>query len=400
MRQHGRLLPRALERLNIKRGGVASALAAAAVMAVAITILPPPIYAAEKIVTPVITKSVAQQYKDGPQTWQSIADANVGEPITYQIKGTLPTNWDDFDTYQYEFHDLPDAALAVDASSVKIELVDESGSVKCDLTDGFVVTTPSARGAEWTATASDLKALAPRATVKDTVVLTYKATFDPEKAKPGTDNLYRNVAYLMYSSRPFTQNAVGRSKDAEASIVTWALSLTKVDSRNQDNKLAGAKFTVQASDGCYLAQDGSHVSQPVEHKTDADGVIRIDGISGGTYTVAETCAPKGFAKYVESFHVSIDADLTAADPTLTVAVPESNASAKADPTKGVASLRVPNAPAEDGATVAAKHGPSVLGMPQTGDASLDAAVAAVALGFICIVVALVIARRNKNQDRG
>ena len=113
-------------------------------MAVAISILPPPIYAAEKIVTPVITKSVAQQHKDGSQTWQSIADANVGEPITYQIKGTLPTNWDDFNTYQYEFHDLPDAALAVDASSVKIELVDESGSVKCDLTDGFVVTTPSA----------------------------------------------------------------------------------------------------------------------------------------------------------------------------------------------------------------------------------------------------------------
>lgn len=400
MRQHGRLLPRALERLNIKRGGVASALAAAAAMAIAISILPPPIYAAEKIVTPVINKSVAQQHKDGPQTWQSIADANAGEPITYQIKGTLPTNWEDFTTYQYEFHDRPDAALAVDASSVKIELVDESGSVKCDLTDGFVVAASSARGAEWTATTADLKAFAPNATAKDAVVLTYKATLDPAKAKPGTDNLYRNVAYLTYSSQPLMQNAVGRSKDAEANIVTWALSLTKVDSRNQDNKLAGAVFTVQAPDGCYLAQDGSHVSQPVEHETDADGVIRIDGIAGGTYTVTETCAPKGFAKYADPFHVTIDADLTAADPTLTVAVPESNASAKADPAKGIASLRVPNAPAKDGATVAAKHGPSVLGMPQTGDTSLNAAVAAVALGFICIVVALAIARRNKNQDRG
>lgn len=157
---------------------------------------------------------------------------------------------------------------------------------------------------------------------------------------------------------------------------------------------------MRASDGCYLAQDGSHVSRSVEHKTDADGVIRIDGIAGGTYTVAETCAPKGFAKYAEPFHVTIDACLTAADPTLTVSVPESNASAKVDPAKGVASLRVPNAPAEDGATDTAKHGPSVLGMPQTGDTSLDAAVAAVTLGFICIVVALAIARRNKNQDRG
>lgn len=65
-----------------------------------------------------------------------------------------------------------------------------------------------------------------------------------------------------------------------------------------NEKLAGAKFTIQAtgaddnaSKNLYVQADGTLGENPHEFTTDANGVIDIVGLDAGTYTVKETQAP-------------------------------------------------------------------------------------------------------------
>lgn len=378
--------------LNNKWEGVAYRAIAAACIALAIFATPVAGYAAEKITTPVIEKTVLQVHADGSSSWQRVADVSAGEPAMFRLVGTLPSNWEEFKFYRYEFIDTADAALAVDASSVTVELIDRDGAVKQDLTDAFTVEAPDAVGSAWSASIADLKAVAASAVRTDKLVLTYKAALDSERVAAGVQNAYTNVAYLEYTSKPFT-TAIGRSVEAEAQVVTWGMRLTKVDEDKQDTVLANAAFTIQAVDGCYLAADGSHATDPHEFISDKTGKVSVTGLASGIYTVTETRAPKGYAKYAKPFHVVIESSLDQDDPGLTVTVKESNASAQADPQAGVAALRVPNA-REKGTAVL----PSIIGMPQTGDRTFYAIVLVVGLGVACLAIAKTM-RRNKNNEQ-
>ena len=55
-------------------------------------------------------------------SWGDVADASTGVEVAYRITGTLPSNWDDFTTYYYEFHDALDRQLVIDVASVKISV--------------------------------------------------------------------------------------------------------------------------------------------------------------------------------------------------------------------------------------------------------------------------------------
>ena len=76
----------------------------------------------EKIATPTVEKQIAEVKPDGTLMWGDVADAEAGVEVPYRVVGTLPSNWDDFDTYHYEFSDALDPQLVIDLSSVKITL--------------------------------------------------------------------------------------------------------------------------------------------------------------------------------------------------------------------------------------------------------------------------------------
>lgn len=92
-----------------------------------------PVYASsgsdevEKIESPTVQKEIAEVGQNGALSWGDVADAQVGVEVPYRITGTLPSNWDDFDTYYYEFHDMLDPQLVIDASSVKITIAGGGG---------------------------------------------------------------------------------------------------------------------------------------------------------------------------------------------------------------------------------------------------------------------------------
>ena len=50
------------------------------------------------------------------------ADKAIGDTVTYELKGTLPSNYADYETYKYVFHDTISAGQAIDFDSFTIKL--------------------------------------------------------------------------------------------------------------------------------------------------------------------------------------------------------------------------------------------------------------------------------------
>lgn len=368
------------------RGGVTNLLALTLLAALC---LPFVARAAEKVVTPVITKTIEVTSASGSPVGQSMADAAVGENATYRLEGTLPSNWDDFKFYRYEFHDQPDAGIEVDLSSVRVALVDEKGEQKRDLTSWFVVSDFSDDDS-WSATIDDLKAEAPDALASDKVVLTYEAALEPAWAVSGTANARDNTAYLVYTSKPFT-DALGQSKDSQASLVTWGLSLAKVDAEDTSRALAGAAFTLRAPDGRYVCADGTLSVSPQELSCDEKGLLQVVGLASGTYELAEMRAPEGYDLPGQSYHVTISADLTGEKSGLSVTIEESSETSELDAAEGMVSLVVPNA------KTAVSVIPSISGTPKTGDAERTAFSVLVALAGAFLVAMAVLQRRQVQE---
>lgn len=294
----------------------------------------------EKVETPVIEKEVEETYESGATGWQDVADVQVGESVSFRLTGSLPSNWDEFSSYLYEFHDeIPDG-LEADASTVSVALVSSDGEAtvsqasstassyahaaacsaasraavlstaadetSTDVTSSFEV---SLDGGSLQISCDDLKAAAPSASYGDTVVVTYEATLSPGAAT-GASGEYTGAACLEYTSKTWT-TARGQSLEDSATVVTWELSLAKV-AEGTGEALEGAVFTVQNADGSYVASDGTLSDSAVELSCGECGLLSVSGLDSGSYTVEEVAAPDGYDA-VGSFTLDLDSD-TVADP--------------------------------------------------------------------------------------
>lgn len=71
----------------------------------------------------------------------------------------------------------------------------------------------------------------------------------------------------------------------ENKLQTGAVTLTKIDAQNSENKLAGASFNLVDGDGRIVMQD---------LVTDDNGELTVDGLDPGIYAFVETVAPQGY----------------------------------------------------------------------------------------------------------
>lgn len=127
------------------------------------------------------------------------------------------------------------------------------------------------------------------------VTVTYKAKLTSAAVIGGAGN--SNTVALTYSNNPNT-NSEGTSTSSAARDYAFKLHLVKSD-KATNQKLAGAKFTIQATgaDGAesknlYVQADGTLGPDAHEFKTGADGTFDVAGLDAGTYTVKEVAAPQ------------------------------------------------------------------------------------------------------------
>lgn len=143
--------------------------------------------------------------------------------------------------------------------------------------------------------------------------VTYSATVDKDAVIAGEGN--KNTANFTFKEedKPDKEPYTDTNKK-ETTTYVYALGLHKIDGENYGS-LAGAKFSVNDSNGNPIKAVGSNGVYEYSTDTDADSVFETDsegklvikGVKKGTYSVIETKAPDGYNKLTSP--VSIIASL-------------------------------------------------------------------------------------------
>lgn len=252
--------------------------------------------------------------------------AKVGDVVNFELTGTLPSNYEDYTSYKYEFHDTLSKGLTYN-SDVKV-YVKNGTDEEVEITgytvtpaNGTATTTPTADTAI-TVTFADLKADTVKASDttksvtigKDSkIIVKYSATLNENAVVGGEGNT--NTVKLVYSNDP-NGTSTGTTKDNKAIVYTFQLNVTKVDGTNNGTKLAGAKFKLY-----YETNNTKHYvkevtnntikswtdveNEALELTTDTDGNITVKGLKEGTYYLEETEAPDGYNKLTAPVKVEI-----------------------------------------------------------------------------------------------
>lgn len=280
----------------------------------------------EKTDIPTVEKKIKDD--KSVSNWADKGDSQMGQPVNYQLTGTVAKNVDTFKTYYYQFHDKLSAGLTADKTSVEVK-VDGTKIAS----DKYIVDYDQANGNNLlTVTFNDLKSSGVTIKPNSKVVVTYTAKLDPDKAEnvvvggEGNDNSVK----LIYSNNP-GHDSKGESVPDTVRDYTYALKLVKEDSVDTDQKLKGVKFTIQATapdegvaqgtTAWYVQENGSLGDSKYEFITNDQGEISVKGLDAGTYTVHEVEGSNPGYNTLDDFTFTITAaglDKAEGDNTLSV----------------------------------------------------------------------------------
>lgn len=217
---------------------------------------------------------------ESPEGFNDTADHSIGDTVPFELIGTLPSNIDEFDTYQYIFHDQNSTAftpnddivvkIQTDGTTYTVDTASYTATVNG--TDGTItVDFDNILSATYTPTGSTSTKIPIN---KDSfVIVDYTTVLDDSAVlnRPGQEG----SVYLEYSNNPnVVSSGTGASADTtsytpvdEVIVFTYGIDVKKVDDDGED--LAGAKFAL------YIEKD----STKYYAKTDANSKIE-DWIPG------------------------------------------------------------------------------------------------------------------------
>lgn len=330
------------------------------------------------------------------------ATFGAGEPIPFEVLGTVSGNVVSFEKYPYEIVDVANS-LTVDKSTVRVSLIDGGQITEVK------PTTVSYDCPKLSVSFADLKKTAKDAghelTPDTKVLLEYSMSLAPGATLGAIGNT--NMASIRYDRSPLLwSNGSGRPVDddkvtvttdetekADVKVYTYQLQIYKVGSKGKP--LSGARFTI-TKDGRYVQEDGTVGDDAHEFVTDDNGFFSVGRLGNGRYEVTETDAPDGYKK-ADPFTVTIgdnvdDVNKSGASLELTASVQGKDATLKGSPDvqTGDISVQVTDREiARNAAFIPIPHD-----MPQLG-------VAVATLWFVLAgvgVVAIVVGRKASKED--
>ena len=281
------------------------------------------------------------------------ADYNIGDDLTFQLNATLPDAITEYQTYKLVFTDSLSDGLTFNSDSVKL-LVDGTEIYNANGTgtafpDGVL----NISGQTMTVTIDDVKAIT-GAEAGKVVSVQYTAKLN-ESAVLGTTG-ENNKAQLEYSNNPNNGGqGTGKTTETEVKVYTFGLELTKVvtydpkDPAAVRETLAGAVFTLQNSDGKFVVVNAENkvtgwaetADEGSKLTSGADGLVKVEGLDAGTYTLTEETAPVGYNKLAAPITLVINS--TIEDGVLKdMSATQNNEKTNVDDSKAIVSFDVMN----------------------------------------------------------
>lgn len=235
--------------------------------------------------------------------WGTAADYNIGDYVKFQLTGSLPTDYADYTSYEYTFHDTADQGLTFvndTTHPVKVYAVNDNNKVelKQDTLAGYQVLTSDINGETFNVKFADLKkAQAEKTgntvniTSSTQIVVEYYAQLN-ENAVLGS-NGNQNKVYLQFSNNKYGEGT-GKTEEHKVTVFTFKLEVTKYGKTDSDKEaLNGAGFTLYKATKVNPADsDYAKVGDEVQHTN--GNVFDFTGLDSGYYKIVETTTPKGY----------------------------------------------------------------------------------------------------------
>lgn len=270
--------------------------------------------------------------------WQDSADHKLGDPVPFMLKGSLPSNYANYDVFQYQFSDTLSEGLTLDEDSIKVQLVNFGTSnvvVKNLTADEFQVVldtnnqtdeaglpvgatkftvkvgTEKTQGAGDNAvTIRDLKGVTsttnsegkivdiPNFSVTDTkVVVTYKATVNKKAVIGTTGN--RNKANLSISENP-DNGWDGLISTPEDIVIVFTYKYTVNKTFNGQTTNVPAQLPSFLLEKFIPAKNGTVNINGTTGNWDTVAETQVDGDSTNGYTASFSHLDDGYYKLSET----------------------------------------------------------------------------------------------------
>ena len=215
--------------------------------------------------------------------WQDSADYDINDAVPFKLEGTVASNYADYDTYYFAFHDVEENSLTFNKDSVKV-YVDDT-----EITSGYsVVTEGLTDGCTFEVKFANLKTI-DGVKAGSKIRVEYTSTLNENAVLGKHGNV--NKAKLQFSNNPNDSENGETSPTGETPwdnviVFTYKTVINKVDDKNQP--LKGAEFTLSKK-----MKDGS--TKTVAVVKDSEGTtFTFNGLDDGDYVLTETKTPAGY----------------------------------------------------------------------------------------------------------
>lgn len=231
--------------------------------------------------------------------WQDSADYDIGDAVPFQLKGTVASNYGDYKSYYFAFHDVEEDGLTFNAESVKV-YVDGT-----EIKNGFEVVTEGLTDSDtFEVIFNDLKKI-DSVNAGSEITIEYTSTLNEEAVLGSHGNL--NKAKLEFSNNPNNEQEgtpdKGETPWDNVIVFTYKVVVNKVDSSKK--ALEGAEFTLTK----ILADTSTKTIGVV--KNDTGTTFTFKGLDDGKYTLSETRTPEGYNTIADiTFTVNADHTIT------------------------------------------------------------------------------------------
>ena len=242
----------------------------------------------------------------GYSDWQDSADHDIGDDVPFQLKATLASNVNDYDTYKVVFHDTLSVKVYVDGNLV---------------TSGYTLITDCDDNCTFEVVINDAKAIG--AGNSSIITVEYTAELNENAVLGSAGN--PNVAYLEYSNNPNWKGdgdnqpgtpgdeepPTGETPEDKVIVFTYKVVVNKVDEAGE--ALEGAGFTLYKKNAA-----GEYVAIGEELVGGEMTTFEWKGLDDGDYKLVETTTPAGYNTIEPiEFTITAEHEILSDDPRLT-----------------------------------------------------------------------------------